>query len=140
MNTDEFEKRLQRQALRPIPREWRGEILGAAGRAGSHPHSIVTPQLTSWWRGLLWPCPQAWAGLAAMWGVILLLNLASRDPVQVAKSSNTVPAQELLIALGEHRRLLAELIGTPAVIEPVKPFGPQPRSDISHPTYPVRFA
>ena len=140
MNTDEFEKRLQRQSLRPIPREWRGEILGAARHAGSHPHSIVTPLSTSWWRGLLWPCPQAWAGLAAMWGVILLLNLASRDPVQVAKSSNIVPAQELLIALGEHRRLLAELIGTPPVIEPVKPLRPRPRSEIPQPTYSARFA
>ena len=140
MNTGDFEKRLERQALRSIPHEWRGEILGAARRAGGYPLSIVTPQPTSWWRELLWPCPQAWAGLAAMWGVILLLNLASRDPVQVATTSNTVPAQELLIALGEHRRLLAELIGTPPVIEPVKPFGPRPRSDISHPTFPVRFA
>jgi len=140
MNTDEFEKRLQRQSLRPIPREWRGEILGGARRANAHPFSTPNPQPTPWWRELLWPCPEAWAGLAAAWGMIFLLNLASRDPVQVAKSSNTVPAQELLIALGEHRRLLAELIGTPAVIEPVKPFGPQPRSDISHPTYPVRFA
>ena len=137
---DDFEKRLKRQSMRPMPGEWRGEILGAARRAGGDRPSTVTPQATSWWRGLLWPCPQAWAGLAAVWGVILLLNLASRDPVQVAKSSNTVPAQELLIALGEHRRLLAELIGTPPVIEPVKPFGPRPRSDISHPTFPVRFA
>ena len=140
MNTGDFEKRLERQAMRPIPHEWRGEILGAARRAGGHPLSIATTQPTSWWRGLLWPCPQAWAGLAAMWGVILVLNLASRDPVQLTTISNIVPPQKLLIALGEHRRLLAELIGTPPVIEPVKPFGPRPRSDISHPTFPVRFA
>jgi len=140
MNTDEFEKRLQRQSLRPIPREWRGEILGGARRANAHPFSTPNPQPTPWWRELLWPCPQAWAGLAAAWGMIFLLNLASRDPVKVAKTSKDVPAPELLMALGEHRRLLAELIGTPSVDEPVKPSGPRPRSEIWHATLSVRFA
>ena len=152
MNTDDFEKRLQCQSMRPVPREWRGEILDAARRAGDRPLSTLrnkatagdgsttNPQPTSWWRELLWPCPQAWAGLAAIWGVILMLNLTSRDPVQLTTTSNTVPAQELLIALGEHRRLLAELIGTPPVIEPVKPSSPRPRSEISQPTFSIRFA
>jgi len=140
MNTGDFEKRLERQAMRPIPHEWRGEILGAARRAGGDPLSIVTPQPTSWWRALLWPCPQAWAGLAAMWGVILVLHVASRDPVQITTTSKNVPAQELLIALGEHRRLLVELIGTTPVVEPLKPLAPRPRSEISQPTCSVRFA
>ena|SRR5438105_2013987 len=151
MNTDDFEERLQRQSLRPIPREWRREILDAARRAGDPQLSTlrskataedgltINPQPTSWWRELLWPCPQAWAGLAAAWMVILFLNMASREPVQVAKTSKSAPTPELLIALREHQRLLAELIGTPTVVEPPKPFEPRSRSEILH-TVSVQFA
>ena len=140
MSTDDFEKRLQRLHMRPIPREWRGEILDAARRAGAHQLSTPNPRTTPWWRELLWPSPQAWAGFAAVWVVVLLLNLASRDPVRVAKTSKPAPAPELFAALREHRRLLAELIGTPPLPEPQKPFEPRPRSEISHPLLTVQFA
>ena len=137
MNTDDFEKRLQRQSMRPIPREWRGEILGAAGRAGDHQGSTINPQATSWWRELLWPCPQAWAGLAAAWVLILALNAATREPVQVATAQNTPPAPEVLMALKERRRLLDELAGPPAPVELQKPLAPKPRSELSHRTVAV---
>src|SRR5437016_1427301 len=145
MNTDDFEKRLQRQSMRPIPREWRREILDAARRTGDPQLSTLRskaaaedgatskPQTTSWRRELLWPCPQAWAGLAAAWMVILFLNMASREPVQAAKTSKAAPAPELLIALKEHRRLLADLIGTPTVGAPPKPFQPRPSKGVVHP-------
>jgi|SRR5437773_3420650 len=132
MNMDDFETRLQRQSMRPIPRGWREEILDAARRTSDVPVSIIRPQPSSWWHGLLWPCPQAWAGLAAVWGLILGLNLASRDPVQVVKASKAAPAPELLTALREHRRLLTELIGAPTVVGTSKPFEPRPRSELWH--------
>ena len=140
MNADDFDKRLQRQTLRPIPHKWRSEILDVARRAGDPQPSTFDSQPTSWWRELLWPSPQAWAGFAAVWVVVLLLNLASRDPVRVAKTSKPAPAPELFAALREHRRLLAELIGTPPLPEPQKPFEPRPRSEISHPLLTVQFA
>jgi hypothetical protein len=134
MNMDDFEKRLQSQDVRPIPREWRGEILNAARRAGGHSVSRVNPQATSWWRELLWPCPQAWAGLASAWVLILGLNAATREPVQVATVQSTPPAREVLMALKERRRLLAELVGSPAQVEPQKPLAPRPRSELSQRT------
>ena len=137
MNTDDFEKRLQRQPVRPVPREWRGEILDAARRAGGHQPSPLNSQPTSWWRELLWPCPQAWAGLAAAWVLILALNAATREPVQVATARSTPPAREVLMALKERRRLLAELAGSPAQVEPQKPLAPKPRSELSHRTVAV---
>src|SRR2546427_258934 len=140
MSTNDFEKRLQRLHMRPIPREWRGEILDAARRAGAHQLSTPSSRTTPRWRELLWPCPQAWACVAAVWVVVLLLNLASHDPVRVAKASNPAPAQELFMALREHRRLLAELIETPPLVEPQKPFEPRPRSEISHPILTDQFA
>ena len=137
MSTDDFEKRLQRLHMRPIRREWRGEILDAARRAGAHQLSTPNPRTTPWWRELLWPCPQAWAGLAAAWVLILALNAATREPVQVATAQSTPPAREVLMALKERRRLLAELAGPPVQVEPQKPLAPGPRSELSHRTVAV---
>jgi len=141
MKPDEFEQRLRRQTLREIPAGWRPEILRIAGAAC--PGASLNRQRGSgvpWWRELLWPCPQAWVGLAAVWVVILMLNLALREPVHVAKTSNAVPAPEILIALREHRRLLAELVGSPTDVEPPKRFDARRRGEISNPTLAVRFA
>src|SRR5262245_13389332 len=140
MNPDDFEEQLRRQPIRPVPREWRGEILGTARRASDSQPSTIIPQPASWWRQWLWPCPQAWAGLAAAWLVVCLLNWAARDPVHVANTSKAAPAPELFLALKEHRRLVAELIGTPTTLEPAKPFEPRPRSEIPHPALPIEFA
>src|SRR5213593_3004431 len=131
MNTDDFEERLRRQSFRPIPREWRKEILDAARRAGDPQPSTSNPQPASCWRELLWPCPQAWAGLAAAWVLILALNAATREPVQVATAQSTPPAREVLMALKERRRLLAELAARPVEVEQQKPLVPGPRSALS---------
>jgi hypothetical protein len=144
MSTDDFEKRLRRQNMRPMPREWREEILDAARRACVHERANPDLRTTQWWRELLWPCPQAWACLAAVWVVVLLLNLDSREPVRVAKT--TIPAPEFFMALREHRRLLAELMGTPLPVEtqksfePRKPSEPRPRGEIAHPMFTDQFA
>ena len=69
MNFD-FEEFLRRQSIRPIPSEWRAEILRA---------SRAKPTSSPWWREWMWPCPQAWAGLAAAWGIILLLTFTAPE-------------------------------------------------------------
>ena len=144
MNADDFEKRLQRQSMRPIPREWRREILDAARRAGDPQRSTLRskaaaedgatskPQTTSWRRELLWPCPQAWAGLTAVWAVILFLNAVSREPVQVVTTPRRPPGRDVLRAWKERERMLAELASLPGPAEPPKPFAPRPRSEIAH--------
>ncbi len=141
MRPDEFEQRLQRQPLRAIPAGWRREILGNAEAAcpGALRHKQRAARVP-WWRELLWPCPQAWAGLAAVWVVILAFNLALREPAHVTKTSNAVPAPQILIALREHRRLLAELVGSPTDLEPPKRFDARRRGEISNPTLTVRLA
>ena len=134
MNADDFEKRLRRQEMRPIPREWRGEILDAARRASAHQRSTPNARTAPWWRELLWPSPQAWAGLAVAWVLILGLNAATREPVQVATAQSTPPARDVLVALKERRRLLAELAGSPTQVEPQKVLAPRPRSELSQRT------
>jgi len=136
MNPDPFEQRLSRQPLRPVPAEWRDEILPRAGDlqspslasamasdgdckspARASQPSTLNPQL----RDLLWPCPQAWAGLAAVWVLLLALNLATRD----RSAPNTASASALPVmpyAWREQQKLLAELFPP----EPVAP--PRPRA------------
>ena len=142
MNTEDFEKRLQRQPLRQIPGEWREEILSAAREASLPEHaprtthhvpakasllSTLHHQLST----LLWPHPTAWAGLAAVWLVILGINLTTRHgSTALAKHSAPVSPQ-VIMAFQEQERLLAELIGPSEVpvAERPKPAPPRPRSE-----------
>jgi len=127
MKPEDFEKQLQRQPLREVPTEWRAEILRSARAARSSP---VTSHDVAWWREWLWPSPQAWAGLAAVWMVILGLNAtAPAGPGAVAKRS-PAPSVEADATLAAQRRELARLLDnnfaepTPAPKSP-----PGPRSE-----------
>jgi len=77
---------------------------------------------------LLWPCPQAWAGLAAVWVVILIMNFPG-GKTEVARSKPVPSSPEVLMALREHRRLLVELIESPMPVEPPRTFVPRRRSE-----------
>src|ERR1017187_4933981 len=122
MNTDDFEKRLQRQPLRQVPGEWREEILSAARRATPAHHasrithhvprsrsllSTLHQQLST----ILWPHPTAWAGLAAVWLVILGVNLTTQDASTVIAKHASPASPQVFMAFQEQERLLSELIG-----------------------------
>jgi hypothetical protein len=137
MNPEDFEKQLQRQPLRPVPADWRADILKAVDVASSEPRaprpapsflSVINSQLSS----LLWPCPQAWAGLAAVWLVILAVNYASEDKSEIMAAKSPPPTPQMMMALQEQRKMLAKLIEpydeSPA--EPPKPFVPRPRGEL----------
>jgi len=142
MNTDDFEKRLQRQPLRQLPVEWREQILSAARQASLSEHATRNTQhvfpsrsllstLNYQLSTLLWPHPTAWAGLAAVWVVILGINLTTRDASTVVAKQAAPLSPQIFMAFQEQERLLAELIGpgeTPAVERP-KPRLPRPRSE-----------
>jgi hypothetical protein len=153
MKPDDFEKRLGRQPLRQIPGEWREEILSAARQASSIQHappvlrsstaeggrttqhvparrsllSTLSQQLSA----LLWPHPTAWAGLAAVWLVILGINLTTQDAATVVAKHASPVSPQIFMAFQEQERLLAELIGPsePPVAERPKPRLPRPRSE-----------
>src|SRR6267378_5307936 len=103
MKPDDFEERVQRQPLRELRPEWRREILSAAQHAmASSPRSGVTG-LRSQIAALLWPCPQAWAGLAAIWLGILVVNFAITGKTEtVAKKK--VPASTQMMVLREQQQ------------------------------------
>jgi hypothetical protein len=131
MKPEDFEQRLQRQPLRQVPAEWRGEILSAAKHA-SRPAprtsflSTFNRQLSS----LLWPHPKAWAGLAAVWILIFAVDFSMRDATRVVAEKAAPPSPEVIVELKQQQRMLAELIGASQAREAELPkFLPLPRSE-----------
>lgn len=137
MSMEDFEQRLRRQPLRQVPSEWREEILVAAGmsrRKESVRELTFAAVLKTRLRELLWPNPRAWAGLAAIWVVIVAVNFGTRDKSPVVASKAPPPSPEVITELRLQRRLLAELIGSRETqsAEQPKLFQPQPRGELSN--------
>jgi len=76
---DPFEQRLRRQSLRQVPHSWRERILAAADvnrQTGTAPSaSRDQAELIAGWRLLFGRLPLAWASLAALWIVMVGVNL-----------------------------------------------------------------
>jgi hypothetical protein len=135
--TQQSERRLSRQPLRQIPREWRGEILAAAREAqpSRHPSpvtrhswlSTINSQLST----IFWPHPKAWAGLAAIWVLIFAVNFSTRDHSQNVAKKSAPPSPEVVAELQQQKLLFAELIGSAEtqVADRQKLFLPRPRSE-----------
>jgi hypothetical protein len=132
---EQFERRLRCQTMREVPREWRAEILSAAGRgskaesraqADRWPSTLVTRLST-----LLWPHPKAWAGLAAVWICIFVLNFSTRDRVPSVAQKISAPSPEMIVELKKQQRMFAELVGTLETpdADRQKIFSPKPRSE-----------
>ena len=142
MNTEDFERRLQRQPLRQVPGEWRQQILSAARQASLPEHaprashraapslsllSTLHHQLSA----LLWPHPVAWTGLAVVWVLILGINLTTRDASTMIAKHASPASPQIFMAFQEQEQLLSELFGpgeTPVAEQP-KPRLPRPRSE-----------
>jgi hypothetical protein len=133
MKPDDFEQKLQRQPLRQIPAEWRGEILDAAisryrSRAARHSFlSTLNSQLST----ILWPHPKAWAGLATVWILIFAVDFSTRDKTPVMAEKAAPPSPEVIVELKQQQRMLAELIGArdTSDADRSKLWAPQPRSE-----------
>jgi len=126
----EFEQRLRRLPLKPIPGEWRAEILTATREAQAvRPSSFVIRH--SWLSTLLWPHPMAWAGLAAAWLVIMDLNFSMRDRPAGTAARALQPAPEVVVELRQQQKMLAELIGPVEVsaADRQRVLFPRPRSE-----------
>ena len=131
---DQIERRLQRQPQRQIPASWREEILTAAKAAAAREAEPIhtafgLPAVASWLTGLLWPAPRAWAGLAAVWLVVVVLNFSAREPSRGESASRALrPSPQMRELLREQEQLLAELVGPRGTTEVPKVTVPQPRS------------
>ena len=134
---DQFEQSLSRQPLRPVPAAWRGEILAAASDAVATRHAsrVTHPSffstLNSQLSTILWPHPTAWAGLAAIWILILAMDFSARGTAPVVAEKTAPPSPEAIVELKQQRRLLAELIGPREAhdADRSETFVPQPHSE-----------
>jgi hypothetical protein len=82
------------------------------------------------WRELFFPSRRIWAGLACVWVVIAVLNLATSESTPQVASNAPPPSREEIRALIEQRQMLAQLIGPftePADMQ--KRMSPGPRSE-----------
>ncbi|HEY1489833.1 MAG TPA: hypothetical protein VGF90_02235 [Verrucomicrobiae bacterium] len=132
---EQFEARLRRQPVKPVPAEWRAEILAAANEVGTPQRGVRgqrnAPALPVWLANIFWPHPKAWAGLLAIWIFIFALNFSMRDKLPAVAEKSAPPAPEVLVELKQQRLLLAELIGScePSDADRQKFFSPKPRSE-----------
>ncbi len=84
-----------------------------------------------WWRAWLWPNPQFYAGLAAVWGVMLAFHLLTLSGSERAPSALASPSPEVRRVLAEQRREFAQMLGfdaTPAAAPAGKVQPPRPQS------------
>ncbi len=137
---DPFEQRLRRQSVRPVPPAWREQILAAAR---SHRRNATAPSvseddaaLLAGWRLLFGRFPLAWAALAALWIVLVGVNLTLPGPfVSLPVPGHPSANLEALAALDfQPSDLLSpgsELQSAPkATPIPVQPAAPhRPRSE-----------
>jgi len=96
-------------------------------KAVSPPRFAAAVQIL--WRELVLPRPHAWAGVAAIWIVILALKLSTHDgpPVAVKK---TLLSPQVVAELKQQNAFFAELAGLPQLPEasPPNAVPPRPRS------------
>lgn len=132
---EEFEQHLSHQQMRPIPAAWREEILAVAGRESwvksrAHEQSRSST-LAARFSAFFWPHPMAWAGLAAIWILILAVDFSVRGKAPVLAEKSGPPSPAVIAQLRQQQRLLVELMGPRDISDAdrSKPLGPQPRSE-----------
>jgi len=81
------------------------------------------------WQQLILPCRRIWAGLAAVWVLLLAVNVSTHTGSQMTTAKSS-PTPEMIQAWRQQERLLAELIGPtePHAAMPPKTYLPQPGS------------
>jgi hypothetical protein len=83
------------------------------------------------WLELVWPCRRIWAGLAAVWVLILIVNFSQRDGSQtmIAKSMAT---PEMMMTFRDQQKWLDELLADRSLrmdAERPRIFSPKPRTE-----------
>jgi hypothetical protein len=82
------------------------------------------------WRELVFPCRHIWAGLAAVWVVILVLNMpAGEKHPQLARVASP-PDRQVLAVLREQREMLAQFIEPMTPSPAIRPKTPGPRGEL----------
>ena len=137
---DPFEQRLRRQSLRQVPPSWREQILAAAHvhqrTAAAASVSEDQAELIAGWRLLFGRLPLAWASFAALWIVMVGVNLTLPGPfVSLPTPGAPSAGLEALAAMdfqpSDFASPTSELLPSPkAAPAPEQPAAPRlPRSE-----------
>ena len=83
------------------------------------------------WLELIWPCRRIWAGLAAVWILLFIINFSQRAGSQtvIAKSTPTV---EMVATFRDQQKLLNELLADrslPVDAGRTRIYSPKPRTE-----------
>ena len=82
------------------------------------------------WLELILPSRRIWAGLAAVWVLMIAVNVSLRDhsPGMAMKSA---PGAAMILSFQQQEKLLTELMGPSEmrVAQPAQPLVPRPRSE-----------
>ena len=93
--------------------------------------SVLTYLPVLLWRELIFPSRRTWAGIAAAWALILVVNFSLRDPGQDGAAKVTAPE---MMSFQEQQKLVNELLAdrfVPVDLDRPKTFTPRPRSERS---------
>lgn len=85
-----------------------------------------------WVREAIWPWRRIWAGLAAVWLMILAGNVALREPAPAGTAKSAAPSQEAIASFRDQQKILADLLAehsAPRDAERQKSFSPKPRTE-----------
>ncbi len=82
------------------------------------------------WRELFLPCRGIWAGLAAVWLVILVLNQATGEKRPQLAVVSSPPDKQVLAVLREQKEMLAQFIEPMIPSSAVRPKTPGPRGEL----------
>jgi hypothetical protein len=110
----------------------RRQETSANARSAARELPLLAAAALKLWRELVLPSRGIWAGLAAVWLVILGYNLNSPEVSVAMARGTTAPAQELRTVLKQYNQRMAEFALLP-VGEGAAPSkqNPQPRSHLS---------
>ena len=83
------------------------------------------------WSELILPSRRTWSGLAAVWLLIVAVNVLQREPATAGKFSSASSAPTMM-SFREQQRWMNELFAersAPLDAEPPKTFSPKPRTE-----------
>jgi hypothetical protein len=91
--------------------------------------TFVPGILQAIWRELILPSRRIWAGLAAVWLLLFVVNFSMQDRSQLTMAKASTPA-EMAATVHQEQELLAQLLGPdePVAAEPQKKYVPRPSS------------
>jgi hypothetical protein len=116
------------KAVEPKLDDVRQSAVAAVYDRRSSPSPTVVAILKTLWHELVLPSRRIWTGLATVWILIVIANVAMRDHPQVQMAKSVSP--EMVHSFQQQEQLLTELIGPfdLSAAEPQKTYAPRPSS------------